>query len=146
MRLRKDSHVRLEDGRLIDDSIVSREQHWTEAFRPCDWDGDGLIDLIYSTAGTGKIFLLRNVGSVSEPVFAPPREFACYGEPIGFTIHGPNAWGADLNGDGKPDLLGSVEWSVYSFFSHAALSMDAHPEYRTGLPVAIAGRAADRST
>ena len=72
------------------------------------------------------------------PVFAPPREFACYGEPLGFTIHGPSAWGADLNGDGKPDLLGAVEWSVYPFFCHAALEMDAHPEFETGRAVACA--------
>ena len=132
LRLRKERYVRLADGRFIDDSIVGREKHWTESFRACDWDGNGLTDLIYSTAGTGKIFLLRNVGSMAEPVFAEPREFACYGEPIGFTVHGPNAWGADLNGDGKPDLLGCVEWSVYPFFCHAALEMDAHPRYRTG--------------
>lgn len=132
LRLKKHGHVRLEDGRLIDDAIVKREKHWTEAFRAVDWDGDGLMDLIYSNAATGKIFLLRNVGSKTEPVFAAPREFKCYGEPIGFTIHGPNAWAADLNDDGKPDLLGCVEWSVYPFFSHAALEMPAHPAYRIG--------------
>ena len=97
-----------------------------------DWDGDGLTDLVYSLAGTGEIYLLRNVGSQEEPVFAPPRQFKCYGEPISFTIHGPNAWATDLNGDGKPDLLGCVEWSVYPFYAHAALEMEEHPQYEIG--------------
>ena len=126
--------VRLEDGRCVDDSIVGRQKHWTESFRPVDWDGDGLIDLVYSLAGTGEIYLLRNVGTPEEPVFAPPRQFKCYGEPISFTIHGPNAWAADLNGDGKPDLLGCVEWSVYPFYAHAALEMEEHPRYEIGDP------------
>ena len=130
--LRKQAHVRLTDEREIDDSIVGREKHWTESFRPVDWDGDGLIDLVYSCAGSGKIYLLRNVGSKAEPVFDLPREFRCYGEEIAFTIHGPNAWPGDLNGDGKPDLLGCVEWSVYPFYAHAALEMDTHPDYEIG--------------
>ena len=132
LRLKKHGHVRLVDGREIDDSVVGRQKHWTESFRAIDWDGEGLLDLVYSTAATGHIYLLRNVGSASEPVFDLPRQFKCYGEPIGFTIHGPNAWAGDFDGDGKPDLLGCVEWSVYPFFSHAALEMDAHPGYEMG--------------
>ena len=130
--LRKQAHVRLADGREIDDSIVGREEHWTESFRPVDWDGDGLLDLVYSCSGTGRIYLLRNVGSETEPLFDLPREFKCYGEEIAFTIHGPHAWPGDLNGDGKPDLLGCVEWSVYPFYAHAALEMEAPPEWEIG--------------
>ena len=128
-RLRAEGPVLLEDGRCIDDSIVGREKHWTESFRAVDWDGDGLVDLIYNLAGSGEIYLLRNVGSREAPVFAKPRQMACYGEPIAFTIHGPNAWAGDFNGDGKPDLLGCVEWSVYPFYAHAALEMAEHPRY-----------------
>ena len=131
-RLRHGGHVRLLDGRKIDDSIVGRTKHWTESFRAVDWDGDGLIDLVYNLAGTGKIYLLRNVGSLDAPVFDLPREFRCYGEEIAFTVHGPNAWPGDFNGDGKPDLLGCVEWSVYPFYCHAALEMARHPTYRIG--------------
>jgi hypothetical protein len=131
-RLRRQGRVRLVDGREIDDSIVGRTKHWTESFRAVDWDGDGLIDLVYSCAGTGYIYLLRNVGSRTEPVFDLPRQFKCYGEPISFTVHGPNAWAGDLDGDGKPDLLGCVEWSVYPFYRHAALEMDEHPAFLLG--------------
>ena len=131
-RLKRGDHVRLVDGREIDDSIVGRTKHWTESFRAVDWDGDGLIDLVYNLAGTGKIYLLRNVGSVDAPVFDLPRAFRCYGEEIAFTVHGPNAWPGDFNGDGKPGLLGCVEWSVYPFYCHAALEMERHPSYRIG--------------
>mgnify|MGYP001286976086 CR=1 FL=1 len=132
LRLKREGRVKLVDDREIDDSIVGRTKHWTESFRAVDWDGNGLTDLVYSLAATGKIYLLRNVGTGEEPLFDVPREFKYYGEEMGFTIHGPNAWAGDFNGDGKPDLLGCVEWSVYPFFAHAALEMDTHPEYLIG--------------
>ncbi len=137
LRVRDSGPVRLIDGRCIDDSIVGRPMHWTESFRAVDWDGDGLTDLVYSLAGTGAAYLLRNVGSVRQPVFDLPRRFCCYGEPLAFTIHGPSIWAGDVNGDGKPDLLGCVEWSVYPFFAHAALEMPAHPRYRLTLQTAM---------
>lgn len=133
-RLRKARRLHLVDGRQIDDAVVGRDQHWTESFRAVDWDGDGRLDLIYNTAGTGHIYLLRNAGSATDPVFEAPRLLHCYGEPIAFTIHGPNAWPVDYNGDGRPDLVGCVEWSVYPFFAHAALEMDAHPDWKLGPP------------
>jgi hypothetical protein len=134
-RLRKERRLRLEDGREIDDSIVGRDKHWTESFRAVDWNGDGRLDLIYNTAGSGHIYLLRNVGTPAEPLFAEPRQLRLYGEPFTpFTVHGPNAWPADLNGDGRPDLLGCVEWSVYPVFAHAALEMERHPDWELGTP------------
>ncbi len=133
-RMRKERRLQLVDGRDIDDSIVGRQQHWTESFRAIDWNGDGRLDLIYNTAGSGHIYLLANVGSPTEPVFALPRQFKLYGKPFTpFTIHGPNTWPADFNGDGRPDLIGCVEWSVYPFFAHAALEMDRHPEFVLGV-------------
>jgi hypothetical protein len=131
LHLRKNGALELSDGRLIDDSIVKRTSHWTESFRPVDWDGDGLIDLMYSLSSGSipSIALLKNVGSKADPLFAPPRTMACYGEPIKVTAHGPNAFAGDVDGDGLPDILTCVEWSVYPFFAHNALEAPARPTF-----------------
>jgi len=136
LRLRRGPELKLADGRPIDDRIVSRRAHWTESFRAVDWDSDGLMDLIYSVAGShsgtldgGSIYLLRNCGTKAEPVFAAPRTMRCFGEPIRITNHGPHPWAGDFDGDGKPDLVGCVEWSVYPFYRHAALMMGERPKY-----------------
>lgn len=131
LRVKKDRPLLLDDGRAIDDSIVERSAHWTESFRAIDWDRDGLLDLVYNCAGTepakGSIYLLRNTGTRETAVFAPPRTFRCFGEPIKVTAHGPNAWPGDFDGDGLPDLIACVEWSVYPFYTHAALEMNERP-------------------
>lgn len=136
LRLRKHGPLRLSDGRLIDDSIVGRAKHWTESFRCVDWDGDGLIDIVYSCAGShpskGSIYLLRNCGTKTDPVFEPPVTLRCFGKPIHVTAHGPHPWVGDLTGDGRPDIVTCVEWSVYPFFSHAAIMMDERPKVELG--------------
>ena len=48
------------------------------------------------------------------------------------TSHGPNAAAGDLNGDGRADILTCVEWSVYPFYSRAAIEMKERPSYRLG--------------
>jgi hypothetical protein len=140
LRLRRDRELRLTNGSPINDAIVERRSHWTESFRAVDWNGDGLQDLIYSLAGShngiqdgGSIYLLLNQGSRSAPLFAPPRTMKCFGEPIRITNHGPHPWPGDFDGDGKPDLLACVEWSVYPFYSHAALVMDERPTFQIEL-------------
>jgi len=133
LRLKKDHPLKLADGRLIDDAVVARSAHWTESFRAADWDGDGLLDLIYNCAGTeaskGSIYLLRNGGDAANPVFDSPVTLCCFGTPIKVTSHGPNAWVADMDGDDKPDVLTCVEWSVYPFYSHAAIMMKERPAH-----------------
>ena len=143
LRLKKEDVLKLEDGRLIDDRIVNRTSHWTESFKAVDWDGDGLMDLIYSCAGStgnSSIYLLKNVGTKDLPVFAAPRTFSCYGEPIKVTIHGPHPWVGDLDGDNKPDVLTCVEWSVYPFFSHNAIEMGTRPGYTLSAPEIVKGK------
>jgi len=137
LRLKKDYTVKLTDGRLIDDKIVNRTDHWTESFKAVDWDADGLTDLIYACAGSldnSSIYLLQNVGTKGEPVFAAPRTFSCYGEPIKVTYHGPHPWVGDMDGDGKPDVLTCVELSIYPFFSHNAIEMKRRPKYTVSIP------------
>ncbi len=140
LKLRKERVLRIRDGRPIDDVIVNRHAHWTESFRAIDWDQDGLQDLIYSVAGAqggtkdnGSIYLLRNIGSPRVPQFAEPETMRCFGQPIRITNHGPHPWPADFDADGKPDLITCVEWSVYPWYSHAALTMDKRPSYKVEL-------------
>jgi hypothetical protein len=135
LKLRRETTLQLRDGRPIDDRIVQRGKHWGESFRAIDWDQDGLHDLIYAVAGShhgtldgGSIYLLRNVGDKTKPVFAEPRTMRCFGEPIKITNHGPHPWPGDFDGDGKPDLITCVEWSVYPYYSHAALTMTERPK------------------
>jgi hypothetical protein len=148
LRLKRVGPLNLTDGRLIDDQIVDRRSHWTESFRPVDWDADGRTDLVYSCAGAqngiqdgGSIYLLRNVGSKTSPRFEPPQTLRCFGEPIRVTNHGPQPWVGDWDGDSKPDLVACVEWSVYPVYRHAALIMKERPKYKLGeLRVELVGK------
>ena len=85
LRLQRDRTLKLADGRTIDDRIVQRGKHWGESFRAVDWDDDGRLDLIYSVAGShhgtldgGSIYLLRNVGTKFDPLFAAPETMRCF--------------------------------------------------------------------
>lgn len=132
LRLKKDQVLKMPDERPLDDSVVGRAEHWTESFRAADWDGDGLLDLFYSCAGPSPqatIYRLRNVGTRSEPRFDLPHPLECFGRSIKVTQHGPHPWIGDIDGDGRPDVLTCVEWSVYPFFSHNALEMSQRPTY-----------------
>lgn len=132
LRLQQGDPLRLTDGRLIDDALVGRTAHWTESFCAADWDGDGLLDLIYSCAGStpkGSIYLLRNAGTKEQPCFQPPRTLSCFGQPIYVTAHGPHPWVGDFDGDSAPDIVTCVEWSVYPFYRHAAIEMSERPRY-----------------
>lgn len=113
-----------------------------------DWDGDGLLDLIYSCAGSdsnGSIYLLRNVGTKKQPRFDTPRILRYFGEPIFVSAHGPHPWAGDLDGDGKPDLVTCVEWSVYPFYSHNALEMPQRPSFTVKTWVTRESKRADQS-
>ncbi len=132
LRLRKKCVLKLADGRAIDHSLVDGSREWTESYRAVDWDGDGLLDLVYSQAGQpsgGSIQLLHNVGTQDEPAFAAPKPLRAYGSLINITAHGPHPWVGDLDGDGLPDLVACVEWSVYPFYSHNALELPEPPSF-----------------
>jgi len=132
LKLRKESTLKLTDGRPIDQSLVQGSRGWAESFRATDWDGDGRIDLVYSIGGKpagGSIQLLRNVGTRRAPVFDLPKAMCAFGQPINMTNHGPHPWVGDLDGDKLPDVLAYVEASVYCFFCHQAIEMSSPPSY-----------------
>ncbi len=137
LRLREGPLLTFKDGRPIVEATVlgrSVKNHAGHGF-VVDFDGDGLLDIIYSFTGwlyEGSIYLLRNVGTTTDPVFDEPTNLKCFGEPIYLTRHGPQPWVGDFDGDDKPDLVCYVEWSVYPFFSNVALSMDRRPTFELG--------------
>ena len=128
LRLKRESALRTEAGGTF---------HGT---RPnvVDWDGDGLLDIVYSRATSNAtadtIFIARNIGTNEEPLFKDERPLRFFGEPIYITSHGPHPWAGDLDADGRPDLLCYTEWSVYPFYTHAALEMSQRPEFKLGHP------------
>jgi len=145
--LKRHSAIKLADGREVTEKIVNRPNGWTESFRAVDWNRDERIDLVYSVAGShhgtldgGSMYLLMNVGTKASPVFAPPQTLACFGKPIRITNHGPNPWIGDYDHDGLPDVIACVEWSVYPYYSHAALAMPAAPGFRLGTPELVQPR------
>ncbi len=91
-----------------------------------DWTGDGRIDLVIgtharasvppgptgqprNTTGQAGIFLLENIGSNAEPVFAFPKAFRFRGETIRMAMHVASPEAVDWDGSGKLGLLVGVE-------------------------------------
>ena len=117
--------IRQSDGSLVGPSPVLSGGHaglpWNPSawatfyFRPtmADWDGDGLLDLIYGQWNQQGISYCRNTGTASDPVFvatgcsvlftdeATPQVVGVTSVPTGYTSPHPVDW----DNDGDMDLL-----------------------------------------
>ncbi len=113
-----------------------------------DWNGDGKQDIVYSAAtnvrGSDTIFLALNRGTNVEPQYEEVKPLRHFGKPIYVTRHGPHPWAGDFDNDGKPDLICYTEWSVYPFYTHAALTMQEKPTYILSQPATITDADAHR--
>ncbi|MFA5510220.1 MAG: FG-GAP-like repeat-containing protein [Candidatus Cloacimonadaceae bacterium] len=80
----------------------------------CDWDDDGLIDILCGRDGQGFIFYQNN-GSASEPLWEPNNAlFAGLG--MGTYWNSPTL--ADIDGDGKLELLyGTANGMLFLYYN-----------------------------
>jgi hypothetical protein len=69
-----------------------------------DADGDGNPDLLFSESECNRVYLLRNQGTLENPVIQSATPFPP-GNPI-FIFPYPAAYLEDIDGDGLPDVLG----------------------------------------
>ncbi|MES2791017.1 MAG: VCBS repeat-containing protein [Planctomycetota bacterium] len=109
---------------------------------PCDWDGDGRIDLLLGTsrglsfpAGENlyypshfypnhkaSVLLLRNTGSNAQPVFEYVRLMQFEGQRIGLGIHSCSPAVVDF-GTGVADLFVSEEHGTIRYYPRPSLSL-----------------------
>ena len=132
----KENPLVLEEGKIlryIDGSAIktcgSCGHVGRVVFFACDWDNDGITDIIVGTMRCiTKLFNLhfpkmatllwiKNVGTNKEPVFERPRLITHKdGSFIDLDHHKCSPWCVDLTGDGELDIVcGAEDGKVYSW-------------------------------
>ena len=125
-RLRKVGPVKTRNGEVIKSPYPQ--------YVLVDWDGDGLLDLIYrhNPAYISEPALARNIGTKTDPRFDTPVMLRCYGkraeDPAGHLYYGIR----DMDDDGKPDMIINMDIGTYAFYRHAVFQMKQHPTHRIG--------------
>jgi len=92
---------------------------------PCvvDWNGDGRLDLLMGCGG-GVLYLYLNEGTKGQPIFGPPIKINDGKLDVG-SESSPDM--ADLNGDGKKDLiLGNDDGEIFIFMNQGK---DENPQF-----------------
>ena len=125
--------LRLGDGSAIRGNAQAAGGTGRLKLNLCDWDGDGLVDMIVGTGRRGSvpnleaglpqsrglpgaaILFLKNVGTNREPVFRFPELMAHDGDPVYLGVHSCGPAPAALSGDGSLDLISGREngWFYY---------------------------------
>jgi hypothetical protein len=77
----------------------------------CDWDGDGLKDLLCGN-GDGYVYFFRNIGTVQAPAYAAGTRIQAGGTELQLGIRSVVRV-FDWDGDGVNDLVGSSDTGVY---------------------------------
>ena len=95
---------------------------------PCivDWNGDGRFDLLVGS-WSGELFLFLNEGTRGQPVFSKPIKLNDGKLDVG-SDSSPDM--ADLNGDGKKDLIvGNEKGEVFIFLN---IGKEKDPQFANG--------------
>jgi dienelactone hydrolase len=121
--------LRREDG-----GVMSWQYLWEmpetsgdDFFCPCDWTGDGRLDLIIGSAYA--MFFYENVGSNEEPVFREPVKLNRWGEEIRHSRHNLKPCAVDWDNLGRTDLLVGGESGWFYLFRQPSLR-DERPRVR----------------
>ncbi|MCX6928903.1 MAG: VCBS repeat-containing protein [Verrucomicrobia bacterium] len=77
----------------------------------CDWNGDGLKDLLCGN-GNGNVYFFKNIGTAQSPEYVPGTLIQAGGANLSLGIRSVVRM-FDLDGDGVADLLGSSDSGVY---------------------------------
>jgi len=111
----------------------------------CDWNNDGLKDLIVGYRNADKVALYLNEGTDSQPVFSGFVNVQADGTDIYHPSGGcgaPAPWVCDYNGDGKKDLLVGTGAEGYVYF-YRNTNTDADPVLASGVELTVGGSTLD---
>ncbi len=100
-----------------------------------DWNNDGKFDILVGQE-YGTVCLLLNSGSPKEPKFDKAETLMIGAKPLNGGMRADVAV-ADLNGDGKKDLICADEWAKINYFEN--VGTDAAPRFEKSVTLKAKG-------